>query len=526
MEPRTTCAWVVTGLICCVCPMTHALGPEDLRWLRCRPPVIRNDGVESAVLEVAVSAQVRSVSMPLAPLGLLVDGRRFADEGLFDDGSHGDRVARDGIFSRGPLTTTLRPTLRAGRLDRFLFDAVFLRSSTEAIRVNLGRGAGAILGIVDRGYAGSVVQDASQVWHSARAVGIQMDMEPAALFDLPATWQQAARRVLSRFGDQFDFLFLFPDRGLGGDETVRGERAIVRSPATGIGTLPVGAAGDAVAYGSPQRLIAVHALPFSPVAGLLRATMRTWAVYLDPAFGFGQSAEADYSGYWGFSSVNGALGGFDRATFAPLEVGSATWTVGKFSPVRGALDSTPYAPLELYLAGLAAPEEVAPILVLDGARDVGDLGLGAKDLVVFSATHEVTVNQIVTRHGARIPPHEPQTPTAFRAAFVLLSASPPNVSSVLFFDALAEYFGAEERQDREHTFATATMGRATMDVVIDAGLLPSPTPTATATAPPGQKGDRTGDGKVDWRDLFALARDWMDAAEAADLLTLVVHWHR
>ena len=70
--------------------------------------------------------------------------------------------------------------------------------------------------------------------------------------------------------------------------------------------------------------------------------------------------------HWGFSSANGVLGGFDSAELVRL--GNGRYAAGSFGTLGNDL---PYSPIELYLAGLIAPEEVPDLWVANDGRLVG-----------------------------------------------------------------------------------------------------------------------------------------------------------
>jgi hypothetical protein len=66
-----------------------------------------------------------------------------------------------------------------------------------------------------------------------------------------------------------------------------------------------------------------------------------------------------YGGHWGYSSVNGQLGGWDPATFQDL--GGGRYKVKPFGAFANGGNGVPYAPLELFMLGLVPASEVPPI---------------------------------------------------------------------------------------------------------------------------------------------------------------------
>lgn len=514
---KTIQAWQWVAVVTCagILPVVHA-GQADTLWSRCSPAAIRNDGVETSRLEIATTSRVTAVRVLGANSlhGLRVDGVAFSNEALYDDGTRGDRVAGDKVFSRGGLSTFLSPRLREGLLDRFTFESVQLTIGGQNIVVTLDPEAAAQLGVVSATYTGATAGPPS-VRRSARAAGLVV---PAAVwleFGSADSLAQTARRFYQHFPDAYDFLYLFADRGMAGTELTRPRHLIVRSYVQGIG-LPAIDQGEI--FGSPAALQGVVAMPFSPAVSLLRETIKQWAVYLDESFGFGRSATESYPGYWGYAGVGGSLGGFDPATLTRRD--EETWLVRGFLPYRGAHDRTSYAKAELYLAGLAEPEEVPPIPVL---IDAAVRGVQLPYLIIgASALREVSVEEIIARHGPRLPAYQPGGERVLRGAFVVVSTEPVSDSTLLFVDALAYLFSRPLRGDQlsaaaDLTFYAATNGRARMDTVLDPGLLtatpsPSPTPSAVPTSAATVTPSAAPSPSSWLVQLFALSRAWSGAA--------------
>lgn len=172
-------------------------------------------------------------------------------------------------------------------------------------------------------------------------------------------------------------------------------------------------------------------------------------------------------GHWAFSSVNGTLGGFDIANLKNL--GGGRYTAGEFWPGGVGWNGVPYAMLELYLAGLAEPDEV-PDWVMgvngDFARDAnglvernddGEVIFTAKELRPFS------IDVIIDRYGPRVPSYE-SAQKEFRAALILLiDETHPATTEVLtaLSDDVEKFSHAGYDDDDSYfNFYEATLGRA------------------------------------------------------------------
>ena len=125
--------------------------------------------------------------------------------------------------------------------------------------------------------------------------------------------------------------------------------------------------------------------------------------------------------HWGFSSANGLLGGFDITNL--VDHGNGRYTAGWFNTNGSA--GHPFSPIELYLAGLAPPEEVTDLWVAeDGAwllDSEGNSQFAANGYPLFTASRirTLTIEDIVAEHGQRIPAVD-QSQRKFRAALILL----------------------------------------------------------------------------------------------------------
>ena len=112
-----------------------------------------------------------------------------------------------------------------------------------------------------------------------------------------------------------------------------------------------------------------------------------------------------------------------------------------------------YCWLDLYLMGLAAPEEVGPITVLDVEPRPHSVSLGT---TLHVGTRTLGIDAVIAAEGPRTPPYG-QAPDSWRAAFVLVVLD-RNSS-----DAAAAAAAVDEmRQAWPDEFAARTRGRGHM----------------------------------------------------------------
>src|SRR5690606_9568392 len=200
-------------------------------------------------------------------------------------------------------------------------------------------------------------------------------------------------------------------------------------------------------FGFPYRLVA-------------QSIMKVWGNWLFEPYPF-----------WGFTSGNGLMGGFDRNTLVALPndryqatAGDGTGTFTTGPKLR------PFSEIELYLMGLAPAEEVPPILVAEGAQWVdGEHGLFTADAIT-----EYTIADIIAEHGPRSPAFG-EAPNSFRILTVIITEESLTRATLDGLDRGLAIIGDQGNSDIkanpwEYSFHTLTGGRGTVrtDGIFDA----------------------------------------------------------
>lgn len=171
-----------------------------------------------------------------------------------------------------------------------------------------------------------------------------------------------SREFYRHYEDVFDLLVLVYDSQKGiskqwGSDTL-GRMVVVRNTETGTGTKLFDIGKD---FGSASRLRGVvQLLTHEQIidGSLLHEIMHLWVGRIEVI-------PTEFETHWGFSSVWGLLGGFQRD--ALVDLGGGVYSAGDFYP-RHNWGFIPYSALEMYLAGWASPIEVPEIWVAeDGA---------------------------------------------------------------------------------------------------------------------------------------------------------------
>ena len=177
----------------------------------------------------------------------------------------------------------------------------------------------------------------------------------------------------------------------------------------------------------------------------------------------------EFQPHWGLTSADGILGGFDIDHL--VDNGDGTYYVTEdFSVAGEALNSKPFSPIELYLAGFVAAESVPDLLVMEGARilydDEGRVRytedgfrlLGADEVASYS------IEDLVAEHGWREPSHI-NAQRDFRAAAILLvdPQRPATKERLDLISANVAWFSNPGWDDASgFNFYEATGGRGTM----------------------------------------------------------------
>jgi hypothetical protein len=156
-------------------------------------------------------------------------------------------------------------------------------------------------------------------------------------------------------------------------------------------------------------------------------------------------------GHWGYADVRGQLGG------GGLEpAGQGTWLFSGGLVGNGG-DVVAYAPLELYLLGLADPSDVGTVRFLRGARAAEDGTLRAGGVCTVDGP------ELVRRFGRR-----PRRDAPWRVGVVVVSTAPLTSAVARRYRAdLAALVAAGPDADPDRlNFHEATGGRGRLTVVV------------------------------------------------------------
>ena len=321
---------------------------------------------------------------------------------MFDDGTHGDEVAGDGIWT---LTFTLG---LAQPNELRLYDGLVDSVSIAISAVGDSQAPVSPANSIDARIDVSIVDRSLEDEFPIRAANATTQVTDNMINVVdPAFDESAIERTLARVyavipGDPFDFAVLFHTR-----TTTDGVPRSI-GVKNDVGGINVAAFDHTAAYGSAGRLQQV-AYQNAHTLGLEinHEIGHRWAAYLNST-ALNLSLPTGF--HWGASDHVGVMG---NGPYLQQDAGGYR--------VTNAADSdkfiaNPFSNLELYLMGLARPDEVPPYrFVTDPAVDV------QFDTVVPAAsTRVVTIDDIVGVYGERAPAMA-AAQNAFTAAFVVVS---------------------------------------------------------------------------------------------------------
>jgi hypothetical protein len=424
----------------------------QVEYVRFTPVAIFTDGVDEMTLEVRVTGPVARV-----------EARNLMDSGFLQvDGDNIDRMGRfelfpagEGVFVRAGITSEHR-----GQAQRWAGIQIMVVGEDGRTRTTGPTTDGRFF-LVDPGLrrpVHSLAQDVQATTHlvNIRAEGDLFAVGPSTEETKAPGLARVAQVFYRHFPDEYDFLSVFTSVA---SSPYHFFHATVQNSVRGIG---LDTFDRTTTYGSQGRLLGMNFLNLSTGGALMHETTHQIGVFLDPRLELG-----DGTGHWGAVNIPGFLQGLD---FEALADGAyrITWT--RFGALHGsASENRRMPPMELYLWGLLPPEEVPEIAVL---RGVDPRGVRAGDVVSPTDVRTVSIRDVITLHGPRIPTAG-IAPTSYRMAGILIT--PGRLASeaeMALWSRVMEHFGSQQGSalvaygSLGPSFHFATGGRAQVDTTI------------------------------------------------------------
>ena len=261
------------------------------------------------------------------------------------------------------------------------------------------------------------------------------------------------------FEDEFDFLIVMSNIELGDDNfrRYRGAYYGVSNDVEGIGIDPFHNDG----WGSDERLQGLVHLPYKQGFGegpVLHELMHRW----------GNSIVEGLGAHWGWSSVHGQLGGFDRDEL--VDLGGGRYNAGGFGPGGFAGDFLSYSELELYISGLGPANEVPDwIAGVDAGFSFTSEGRVEEHedrghVFKVKEFKTYTIDDVIATHGRRVPDYSASQKEFRAAAILLVDKDHPAMTEVVeeISRQVSRFSHPGDDDEWQYNFYEATRGRATM----------------------------------------------------------------
>ena len=260
--------------------------------------------------------------------------------------------------------------------------------------------------------------------------------------------QPTVEKLVKRFGDRFpndaDFLIFTLDahRDRLRFTAVGGFNIAIRVPEAGLGPfVSVPTLSSMPNLRSYIYLARKDSLVLGPS---LHEIAHGWGVrFARPEVLAAQARDSD--NHWGFTSTGGQMGGWMAGTLNDLGDGQFELTAGLVEAGGRSLNNVAYAPIELYIMGLAESSEVPPL-------DVA-VNPVAGSLFQFSADRieQITIDDIIAANGQRVP-STADAQKAFKFALLMLTDHELAEDEWEFYQDSIDYFSFEGSADINDAF--------------------------------------------------------------------------
>jgi len=422
--------------------------PISRSWA-CIPSIIRNDGIESFLVEVDVkSPGVTSVTLENLNVQLVPVIPQTPPYALRDDGMGTDGVAGDFIYTSPAFTfnTNTSMTTHYGNDPNSPAGLQYDRDVGDVIIVELDQTRSEFLLPPRIGFLRSDIPTATSSSHGSDIIASPHVINLKTSEQLTQRWHRFSdltalttltNRIYDAFGDIPHFFILFSSYKIEKLPAIEqnspngraGYFHAVRRNFSGTGATPIDNSQD---FGSNGVLLGVATLEVGNrginTTNATHELTHEWACHIDPAFPIVDSPPSPH--YNVRSSVASLLGGFSW-----IDNGNGTYTIDCTQGRNGGYSA---CPLDKYMIGLIEGASVAPLYVdadLPPPPAFCSTTVSQQDI---DAT--VTVADIQVAHGVRSP--GPATAQRdFVIAFIVESdrrfLTP---SELTFYEILAEHY--------------------------------------------------------------------------------------
>ena len=417
--------------------------------------VYKGDTSTTLTLEVATTGEAITAVRLKRPVGIA----------MHDDGSHGDVIAGDGVYTlEGVEHRTEYSQLRYGGTHSTSgrFQVVIERTDGSQEEWWLG------IGIVDAGQRFAARKVADGMWATPYAVFmvdpfgelLNVSTWPLSELGCGTTEFDIFERLYSVYPDSFDFVIVMPAHPLFDPSRGYAENVpyFVRAR-NDVQRIGMDLFDNTDQFASAGRLRGMIYHSWGTGQILDHEIGHAWAADIGEGFGLTRCQDC-YGNHWNpLSTIAGQMSAFLFHPDAELGAGhlmangDGTWRIE-----REPGDDCPYSMLDLYVMGLAPPEDVPPIQVLVNP-DTSD-----HERITAESVETYAIEDIMALEGGeRIPPFE-SSPKTFNVAFVVVGPREFTAAEYAFYSLIPRYFASTHQgDDALTTFSHATGGRGALN---------------------------------------------------------------
>ncbi|PZC46186.1 MAG: hypothetical protein DK306_001390 [Chloroflexi bacterium] len=400
---------------------------------------------------------------------------------LFDDGSNGDRIPGDQIWSRSNIALNAAALLHDGGTHQSVVigQIVYIDERDNSARFQFPDPGekDTDLQVVNASQRGMAFTElvAGEVFATSTALFVIDDgnffPNPANAFRLESlNICNACRILIDQFGDVFDFVLLEGVEPFEGDLVGQASAFHTRrkNEAQGIGksvfdtnvgplTLN-GAPGNTFSDG---RLLGITFNNDRTGWALPHEVMHQWATPDEVVLNFLESGGhyKQFSDIVGImrAIVNGVRGA-NRVSGDFVSNGNGTFRIVE----RQGLNADTFSDIVLYLAGFLPTGAVGPITTF-----TGNVSLTDPDAVTVGGTVTETINDVLAAYGPRVP-DSTAAPRDFTLGSVVVSDRPVTEAEYTWMTLVIRYFGSDNAYDGfgPTPWRSATRGLSTLTTAL------------------------------------------------------------
>ena len=382
---------------------------------------------------------------------------------LVDDGTNGDLVAGDGVYtaSNVPINT-----------DRLIFSFgtygtigpdVFVEKtdgSTESAYLRFG--------VIKEDQNIPAVELADGLFATQYAffiedpAGIVLDTEDWPLGDVRCGKEnfEAAKKLYSVLPDSFDFLMVMPAHAIFDPDRNYAENTpyFVRAK-NDVQNIGIDLFDNTSDFGSAGRLKGMTYHSWGYGAILDHEIGHSWCCDLGESLNLTRCADC-YGNHWNpLSDIGGQMSAFlshPAVTYGAGHLkdnGDGTWRIE-----RDPGDNDTYSSLDLYAMGLIPSTEVLPVHLLVNPDLTDPMRVTVDSVIAY------TIEDIIAAEGGERIPSYLDSPKEFNVAFIVVKNKSFTTEEYTFYSLISRYFASQEQGALSlTTFYHATGGRATLD---------------------------------------------------------------